>query len=241
MARTRQVKTKKKKWYTIIAPKFLGERPIGETHLEEVGQAVGRTVEVNLMHITGDPKTQSVYTTFQITHADDNKLFTRMVKYNVSASSIKRYVRRRMSRIDDSLVVETKDNILVRLKPFVLTRSRVSRDVQYNLRKTMRQMLTEFVENSTYDELFERVTKYQIQRDFRDVLSKIYPCRSMEMRVMQLVGEAEATKKKHELKQPKKETKKAPKKEKKPKKQKKKSKEEELEDKAAAEKEKDSK
>ena len=43
-----RIKTKKKKWFPIFAPKFMGQKEIGETYLDQPEPAVGRTLKVNL-------------------------------------------------------------------------------------------------------------------------------------------------------------------------------------------------
>jgi len=230
----------KKNWYTILSPKFLGEKPIGETYLSDLKDAVGRTIKVNLMSITKDIKSQPYSVKFKIDSARDTTLNTSIVGYYLSESTIKRYVRRRMSRIDDSLVLESKDKDKVRIKPFLLTRGLVSRAVRENIRASLKKELTEFVNKNKTEDVFGIIISYKIQRDLRSALNKIYPVRSLEIRMIEQVLEGKKGKveeleiieeevkeeKKEEVKEEKKETKeketeKEEEKEEKPKKEKK--------------------
>ncbi|MBN2368226.1 hypothetical protein JXC34_04345 [Candidatus Woesearchaeota archaeon] len=180
----KQAKVKKKRWIHIFSPTYLGEKQIGETYLDEAENALGKTISVNLMHITGDIKNQNADVKFEVSDAKDNKLNTRLIRYTFSNSSIKRYVRRRMSRIDDSIVIMTKDNKKIRIKPFLLTRQKVSKSVQYNLRATLKEELIKLVKNADYDELFLKVIKYSIQKELKDKLNAIYPVKSLEIRIL---------------------------------------------------------
>ncbi len=179
------VKLKKKKWVLIISPKNMGEHPIGETFVEDNSATIGRTVKVNLMQITGDIKSQTSEVKFEISGSKENKLETRVIGYYFSSSAIKRFMRRHMTRIDDSLVVMSKDDLKIRIKPFLLTKSKVSRSVEYSLRINLREELINFVRKTPYEQIFSMVIKYQIQKELREKLSKIYPIKNLEIRVLE--------------------------------------------------------
>jgi small subunit ribosomal protein S3Ae len=182
--RKKLVKTKKKKWYLIVTPKFMGEKPIGETFLDVMDSAVGRSITVNLMQLSGDVKRQSANIQFEISGIKDNKLTTKIIGYSFSPSSIKRLVRRRITRVDDSILVRSKDKKLVRIKPLLLTRGKVSRAVEQNMRAKLRQELIKSVSNTEFETLFNLILKYQLQRELRDRLSKVYPIKNLEIRVL---------------------------------------------------------
>ena len=179
-------KLKKKKWFPIVTPIMMGERPIGESYLEDSGSAVGRTVKVNLIQLTGDIKSQSCEIKFEISDSKDNRLTTKIIGYSFSPATIKRFMRRHMTRIDDSVVVLTKDNVLLRMKPFLLTRSKVSRSVEYTLRMAMREEIINTIRKNDAETIFSMVLKYQLQKELREKLSRIYPVKNLEMRVLKV-------------------------------------------------------
>jgi ribosomal protein S3AE len=170
----------------------MGEAFIGESYLVEASAAVGRSVRVNLMQISGDIKNQSSDVKFEITGASENKLNTRITGYYFSPAAIKRFVRRHMTRIDDSLVIQTSDNLKVKIKPFLLTRSKVSRAVEHQLRVSLREELINGVRKTSYDNLFSMVLKYQLQKDIKEKLSKIYPVKNIEIRILEEEKDAAA-------------------------------------------------
>jgi len=179
------VKVKKKKWVPIIAPKFMGESVIGESFIDDETDLSGRTVKVNLMQLSGDVKNQSSEVRFEILGLKDNKIETKVIGYSFSASTIKRFMRRHMTRIDDSIVVMTQDNVKIRIKPFLLTRSKVSRAVEYSLRVNLREELINFVKKTPYEQLFSMVAKYQMQKEIKEKLNKIYPLKNLEIRILE--------------------------------------------------------
>ncbi len=164
-ARAGKQSAKKKKWVKIVSPKFLGERELGETYLEEVSSAMGKTVSINLMKVTGDIKTQNCTVKFVVYETKDGLLRTKIVSYTYLPSSIKRMVRRRMNRVDDSIVVRTKDNVRIRIKPMLLTHGKASKSIEYALRAGMKQELISRIKKMNYEELFSSVIKNNIQMD----------------------------------------------------------------------------
>lgn len=189
----KQSKIKKKRWFTINSPKLMGEKPIGESYLSDINAAVGRNVTVNLMQLTGDMKSQSSSVKFQITGIQDNKLITKICGYNFSPSTIKRFVRRHMTRVDLSLMENTKDNVAIRIKPFLLTREKVSRSVEHALRAKLKEELIDFVKQTPYEELFNMIIKHRLQKELKTTLNKIYPIKNIQIRVLEKVGSAEPT------------------------------------------------
>lgn len=187
----KQTKIKKKRWFMINSPKLMGEKPIGESYLSDINAAIGRNVTVNLMQLTGDMKNQSSSVKFEITGVQDNALVTKLCSYTFSPATIKRFVRRRMTRIDLSLLVNTKDNVAIRIKPFLLTRQKVSRSVEHALRAKLKEELIDLVKKTPYEELFNQVLKHRLQKELKTNLNKIYPIKNIQIRVLEKLSSIE--------------------------------------------------
>ncbi|MBT4022564.1 hypothetical protein HOF18_04225 [archaeon] len=178
---TKQV-VKKKKWVKITSPKFLGEKELGESYVEDPNNSIGKTITSNLMKVTGDIKTQNCAVKFGIVEVKDDILRTRIMRYSFLPASIKRLVRRRMNRVDDSLVVRTKDNVLIRIKPMLLTHGKTSKAVEYSLRANLKQELIKVVNKTNCEELFSAVIKNRVQMDLKNKLNPIHPVRTVIIR-----------------------------------------------------------
>ena len=184
----------KKKWFPIVSPKIFNEKVIGETHLYESGSAIGRFVQVNLMNLTNDMKNQSINVKFQIVGSQEGRLTTKITAYNIIPASVKRIVRRKQNRIDDSFTVKTADGVLLRIKPMILTRGKTSIPVVKDIRKKVKEELTKMISTSNYDNVFSNIVYKKTQKAIRDKISKIHPVRASEIRVIQkedkmIVGE----------------------------------------------------
>ncbi|MFH2020980.1 MAG: hypothetical protein ABIJ34_06180 [archaeon] len=175
---------KKKKWYTIVAPVFFSEKVLGESYLTDTETVAGRTITVNLMQLTGDIKAQNNQVKFEITGAKDSKIQTRIVRYEFMSAAIKRLIRRRMTRVDDSIIATTKDEVKIRIKPLVITRNKVSRSVEHRLRAMTKTEVINLVKSMSYEDLFSGIIKNRIQNELKNKLNFIYPLRSVVIRVL---------------------------------------------------------
>lgn len=183
------VRKTKKKFYPVIAPKIFNEQELGEIPLYDLRDAIGRTLKFNLMTLTNDPKKQHINISFQINNVDDQKAKTEVIGYTIIPSSIRRRIKRKKIRIDDSFVVKTKDNKLVRIKPFLITagfaRSSALKGLKYNLRS----ILTKDIAKIDYNDLVKELISYRLQKELREKLKKIYPLAVCEIRVMEIEKE----------------------------------------------------
>tara|TARA_Y100000310_G_C20640028_1_gene793376 strand:- start:294 stop:950 length:657 start_codon:yes stop_codon:yes gene_type:complete len=181
-----KIKTKKKKWFPIFAPKFMGHKEIGETYLDNPEPAIGRTLKVNLKELTGSFRDQNIYVSLRIKEVTGNNLQTEVIGYAYMPFFIKKLTRRSTGKIDDSFVLETKEGKKVRLKPLAITINPVNKSVKTTIRKRLLQLLAVEVKKLPMDVLISELLKYKIQMDLKNKLKKIYPVREVIMRVAKL-------------------------------------------------------
>jgi small subunit ribosomal protein S3Ae len=176
-----------KKWWQIIAPAALRGAFIGETPALTIDEAVNRTVNISLAAVIGDVKKQNVNVTFKIIGVQDNKLMTRLIKYEIVPSFIRRCVRKDRTRIDDSFICKTSDGISVKIKPFLMTAHKVNGSRETLLGKLARATLRDAVSKMTYDVLIEEIISNRLQKNIAATLRKVVPLRTSEIRVMEII------------------------------------------------------
>jgi ribosomal protein S3AE len=98
---------------------------------------------------------------------------------------LKRMVRKGTNYVEDSFSTDCKDT-KVRIKPFLVTRRRVSRAVKKALREKAREELTNYVKNKNSEEIFKEIIQNQIQKTLSLKLKKIYPLSLCEIRIFQV-------------------------------------------------------
>ncbi|MAG27961.1 hypothetical protein CMI47_20745 [Candidatus Pacearchaeota archaeon] len=120
--------------------------------------------------------------------ADGEKLVASPVKATLLATYIRKMMRRGVNYVEDSFEVDCRD-ARVRIKPFLITRKRVSRAVRNALSVAARKYLEGYVKVRTAEEIFSEIMANKIQKDMSLKLKKIYPLSMSEIRVFEVVGE----------------------------------------------------
>ena len=179
----KQLKKKKKIWYTILASKEFNNFIIGETTSSSPNSLVGRKIRVPLSELIKNPKKQNLNITFSITQVKENA-DTEIVNYELSSSFIKRIVKPGKDKIDDSFIFKTKDDITIKVKPLLITKSKTKKSILTLLRKKTRDVLKENFEKQTFSAIISSLISYKLQKTLKDQLKKIYPLRTCEIRVL---------------------------------------------------------
>ena len=143
------VKLKKKQWYSILAPKQFDNIVIGETLVYEPSAMLGKTLSHSLMNLTNDTKRQNINIHFKVVEIDNDKAKTSIIGYEIIPSSVKRFVRRNSEKMDMSFTCETADNIFLRVKPLVITRSDVKGSIATKLRKNVTSYFVKTIKKMT--------------------------------------------------------------------------------------------
>lgn len=182
-------KERKKKFYQIIAPNIFNEEELGEIPLYDLNDAIGRTLTLNLMALTNDPKKQNTTISFRINAVDGQRAKTEVISYNIIPSSIRRMIKRGKIIINDSIVVKTKDDKLIRIKSFLVTIALARSSALKGLKKNLRSILTKDIAGMDYDALLKELISHRLQTDLREQLKKIYPLAVCEIRAIEIEKE----------------------------------------------------
>ncbi len=114
----------------------------------------------------------------------ENKLVAYPKSMILMRSYVQRMMRKRISYVEDSFDATCKD-IKITIKPFLITRKKVSRAIRNNLRKTTKEFLLDYIKDKTYLELAEANLHGTMQKDMHPKLKKVYPLSLCEIRVLE--------------------------------------------------------
>ena len=103
---------------------------------------------------------------------------------------LRRMVRKGTNYVEDSFSAKTKD-ALIRIKPFLVTRRKVSRAVRKALREKAREELINYLKTKSTEDIFQEVLRNQLQKTLSLKLKKVYPLSLCEIRVLKVVPEKE--------------------------------------------------
>ena len=105
-------------------------------------------------------------------------------KMELITSYIRRMMRKRADYVEDSFKAQCSD-IRVTIKPFLITRKRVSRAVRRNLRNTAKEFLSEYVKEREYNIVCEDIINGVLQKAMLPKLKKVYPLSLCDIRVFE--------------------------------------------------------
>ena len=169
---------KKKRFYRIQLPLINKETQLMALELKELDN---RYVKYDM---TRSLKGKSMILTFK-TNFDGENLMASPVESKLLPYYLKRMVRRGTNYVEDSFSTQAKDSI-VRIKPFLVTRKKVSRKVRKALRDAIKEELIGWAKENNSADMFEEILKNKIQKELSVKLKKIYPLSLCEIRVLKV-------------------------------------------------------
>ncbi len=194
-----KILTKRKKFIDVDIPTLNSKIEVASENPE---QMAGRRINLDL---TRQLRGKSIEGFFKISQ-NEKKLIANPVKIRVMPYYIRRMIRKRISYIEDSFKVKTQESLVV-IKPFFITRKRVSRAVRKTIRNQAKNWLEDFCATQTDAELFQDIFTGRLQKPLSLRLKKTYPLSLCEIRVLEIIRPLEANevpkveKKKKEIKQ----------------------------------------
>jgi len=120
----------------------------------------------------------------------DNKAIATPKKISLMPYFLKRMVRKGTNYVEDSFSANCK-NAQVKIKPFLITRRKVSRAVRKSLREKAREELINNIKDKDIGILFDELLKNQIQKELSLKLKKIYPLSVCEIRFFGILNKKE--------------------------------------------------
>ena len=177
-----------KNWYTIKSPPYFGGIDIGTTPSKDSEKVLGRTIEVTLYDITGDPSQMHMKLNFQVTKLKDNEAETIFKGHEYSNDYLKSLVRRRSTRIDSRPKVTTKDGYTLRVSVVVFSVIRIRDSQKTALRKIIDQIVEEKSKDLNFDQFVQEAVLGKIASDIYNVAKKIIPIRHIGVRKSKLLA-----------------------------------------------------
>ena len=169
---------RKKKFIDVDMPLIKKETQL---YAYEVKDLDGKFIKYDL---TRTLRGKSVLLSLKI-DVEGDKAIARPVEMKVLPSFLRRMIRKGTNYVEDSFSAKCKDAKL-KIKPFMITRKKVSRAVRKALREKAREELTDYVKNKSKETLFEEIFKNQLQKTLSLKLKKIYPLSLCEIRIFKV-------------------------------------------------------
>jgi len=184
--KTVRVKIKKKLWFSVLAPKFFGQKEIGESYLVNAEQAIGRKLKINLRELTGSISDQNIYVRLRISEIEGSNLQTEPIGYSYMPFFLKKLARRNTGKIEDSFVVLTKDKKKTRVKPLIVTAFKINNSMKTLIRKKVKTFLVKEAADSNFETFANNLLRHKVGLELKKSLKKMFPTREAIIREMKL-------------------------------------------------------
>lgn len=120
--------------------------------------------------------------------ANGEELTGEPIALELAGSYVRRMMRKGSDYVEDSFQVECKDAKVI-VKPFMITRHKVSRSVRRVLRNTTKEYILSHFITRTTKELATEITTNKFQKELSLKLKKVYPLALCEIRVFEILAD----------------------------------------------------
>lgn len=169
---------KKKRFYNIEIPLI---KKTTQLQAYEVSGLNNKYIKYDLTRLF---KGKSMLLTLK-TEVQEDHVITIPQELRLMPFYLKRMVRRGTNYVEDSFSTESKEGF-VRIKPFMVTRRKVSRAVRSALRKAAENELRLWAKDNSNEDLFQDILRNKIQKELSFKLKSIYPLALCEIRVLKI-------------------------------------------------------
>ena len=177
---------KKKKFFDVDMPLIRKETQLLAMDISELD---GKEIKYDLTRIL---KGKSILMNFKVS-VKEEKATSTPKELKVMPYYLRRMVRKGTDYVEDSFTVSCKDAEIL-MKPFIITRRKVSRAVKNTLRNEAKKELIKYCKPKTSEILFEEILRNKLQKSLSVKLKKIYPLSLCEIRIFKVIKELEVKK-----------------------------------------------
>jgi ribosomal protein S3AE len=172
---------KKKKFFDIEIPIIGKDTQLLAYEPEELD---GRIIKYDLTRLL---RGKSVILIIKV-KVQDGKPVAFCKKLQVMPYFLRRMMRKGTNYIEDSFSADCNDAEVV-IKPFLITRRKVSRAIRNALRKKTREECANHLKDKNYEEIFDDLLKGKFQKILSLNLKKVYPLSFCDIRIFEVKKE----------------------------------------------------
>lgn len=161
------------------------EVPFIKSKIELLGETISEIEGRNIkMDLTRQLRGKSVEVIIKVINQNDKSVAI-PIKLKLMPYFIRRMIRKKISYVEDSFLIPSQESMLV-LKPFLITRKKVSRAVRKALRNRTKNWLEDYISQLSDKEIFEDILSNKLQKNLSLVLKKTYPLSLCEIRILEI-------------------------------------------------------
>lgn len=186
-------KWKAKEWYTLRAPRMFNEAEIGDTPSADPASLYGRTVEVTVQELTGDYSKMHIKLKFKVADVEGSDAKTVFVGHGLTSEYIRRLTRRKKTKTDHVVDVNTKDGYVLRIKTMSIADRRIQASQEEGMRAIIASTLVEMGKEKALSDFVKAIVSGDLSKDLAKACHVVIPIKRIEIRKSEVLafGEAE--------------------------------------------------
>lgn len=169
---------KKQRFFDVEIPILKKETQL---YAYDISELQGRTIKYDLTRLL---RGKSVLLTLAV-KVEGDKAIAYPLEFVILPYFIRRMIRKGTNWVEDSFSAETKDSKVI-VKPFLITRKKVSREVRKALREKAREEILEYLKAKDSISVFDELLQNKMERHLNAKLKKIYPLSLCEIRMFKV-------------------------------------------------------
>jgi len=172
---------KAKSWYKVYTPDVLGKTYMGDTIANDAESVVGRIMQTTLGEIINDYSRQNVKMKFRIATVTGDAAYTEFVGHELTRDYLRSLVKRRTTRIDSHVPVQTKDGKTAELTVTCYTLTRANLSQTHAIRGLMAARVLEIAKAGDFNALLNAIVSGEISKELFKSVKPLFPIRRVEI------------------------------------------------------------
>jgi ribosomal protein S3AE len=169
---------KKQKFFDVDMPILKKETQL---YAYDINELQGRTIKYDLTRLL---RGKSVLLSLDV-HVKDGKAVAYPKEFVLLPYFLRRMIRKGTSWVEDSFSANAKDS-QVRIKLFLITRKKVSKEVRKAIREKAREETINYLKDKNAEIIFDDILQNKMQKPLSLKLKKIYPLSLCEVRIFKI-------------------------------------------------------
>jgi len=174
-------KWKKKTWFSVLAPKEFDRKELGSTIAEKEENVLKRTIWANVRDLTNQPKKQHISILFKVNDVKGSKAHAVAVGHEIKEGYLRKFIRRRCSKIEVVQTAALKNGDSVRIKTVTVTAGKVDRNKETDIRKIMKEVIGKSVAEQDSQQVVSDLVFGSIPQKIFDEAKKIASIKRIEI------------------------------------------------------------
>ncbi|MBS3069990.1 hypothetical protein J4220_00605 [Candidatus Micrarchaeota archaeon] len=181
---------KTKQWYTVVAPKFLGEVHTTLTiPATEEATLLNRVISIPLKEVTRDISHLYFSVRLRVSEIKGKNAFTKFIGFSLAREYISTLVRRRRDALELHIPLKCKDGVEFQLSALIVTQGTCSEAQKKGLRNALAEELKKRSGASDFGDFIRSIMFQQMNAELHKALVRIYPLKRVELTKAELYEE----------------------------------------------------